>query len=347
MIELGVLIAVTLDAIAFLSIYLIISLSLNLQYGYAGLPNFGISASVAIGAFTVSMIDRLVAMLYSIDPNLDWTTNDWRIVSQINSILCNDPLGAMVIFGLILIAALLAGGAIGLIMTYPAIRLRADYLLIVLIAMSEAVRLIGVNFASIAGGTIGFQVIDPFSWLGDARPIGLILLFSALVALTFLLVQKMTNSPFGRLLRAVRDNETTVISVGKAAVKVKLVVMILGSMLASLAGALFTFYIGTTIPRSYTRNDWTFWPWLMVMVGGKGNNKGVVLGALFVILARRILDYGKYMFAPFLPFDIVWLENILIGTVLIAVIAFKPKGMLSEKPIRIKSLHKDRTQRNL
>lgn len=342
MAELGIVITIILDVAIFSLIYLIISLALNLQYGYVGIPNFGIVISVEIGAFIPCVITRLICMFYSIDSNLNFITDNWSIVSLINSRLYNNPLEAMLVFGLSVIGALLAGVAIGFIATYPVIRLKTDYLLMALIAMSEGVRIIGIYYEPIAGGTAGMAVLDPFCWLGKVRHIGLTLVYLAITVLLFLLLKKMTNSPFGRLLRATRDNETTAISIGKNIVNIKKITMILGSMLASLAGNLFSFYCGATIPSAYTRSDWTFWPWLMVLIGGIGNNTGATCGTIFIIFIRRILIIAKHSFAPFIPFDIVYLENILLGMALIAIIGFKPKGIFPEKPTRTIDVHKRR-----
>jgi branched-chain amino acid transport system permease protein len=344
MVDVSIFANVFLDIVVFALIYLIISLGLNLQYGYAGIPNFGIVASVEVGAVIPPLLTRLIAMVYSIDPNLNFINDNWRIVSQINLRFSNYPLEAMLAFAASVIVALLAGAAIGFIMTYPAIRLKANYLLMALIAMSESIRIIGTYYEPIAGGTAGIGIPDPFIWLDTLRPIGLTMIYLAITVMIFLFVTRMTNSPFGRLLRAVRENEVTVSSVGKKAVNIKMITMVLGSMLASLAGVLVSFYMGATIPTAYTRTDWTFWPWLMVMVGGIGNNLGVVVGVVSIVSITRTVAMTKHYFAPFLPFDVIYLENILLGIALILMIAFRPKGILPEKPIRTVDTDKIRKQ---
>jgi branched-chain amino acid transport system permease protein len=201
--------------------------------------------------------------------------------------------------------------------------------------MAEAIRLIGINYFPLAGGTSGFSIFNPFIWLGDFRRFGFILTYLLIAIGLYVITSRLTNSPFGRLLRANRDSESTAASIGKNPVNVKLTAMIIGSMIATLAGVLFTFYISASVPPAYTRTDWSFWPWLMIMIGGRGNNKGAVVGTVSVVSIRRFAIIGKHSLAGFLLFDVTWLENIILGICLIVMIAFKPKGLLPEKPIGI------------
>jgi branched-chain amino acid transport system permease protein len=339
--ELELLTLFVMDTIVFFAIYLLVTVGLNIQMGYTGLPNFGIVASVAGGAYTVGwFVGRFAMMIYGIE-GMDFIKNNAYIVTQINAKLANDPLTAIMIFSLTMGLVVIVGLALGFITAYPAIRLSGDYLAMTLIAMAEAVRVIGIGFSPIAGGTLGVQVPDPFAWMGKMRYFGVIILILTISIITFLMVQLIINSPFGRLLRAVRDNEVTAKSIGKNVVNVKIKAMILGSILASIAGALYSFYSSATIPAAFTRYDWTFWAWLMMMVGGTGNNIGVLIGTLLVVLVRRLITYYKFSLAAFLPFEPLWLELIGLGLALILIMIFRPQGILAEKPTLIRGVKSD------
>ncbi|MEM3551700.1 MAG: branched-chain amino acid ABC transporter permease [Candidatus Bathyarchaeia archaeon] len=330
-----------MDTALFYAIYLLVSVGLNLQMGYTGLPNFGIVLSVAGGAYTVGwFVGRFAMMIYNIK-GMDFINDNAYLVTQINSKLANDPLTAIIIFLMTIGLVIMVGTALGFITAYPAIRLSGDYLTMTLMAMAEAVRVIGIGYSPIAGGTLGVQVPDLFAWMGKARYFGVITLIFATSIIVFLIVQLITSSPFGRLLRAVRDNEVTAESIGKNVVDVRIKAMILGSIIASLAGALYSFYASAVIPAAFTRYDWTFWAWLIIMVGGAGNNLGVAVGTLLVVLVRRLITFYKFSLAAFLPFEPLWLELIGLGLVLILIMIFRPQGILAEKPTRIRGVKSD------
>jgi len=147
------------------------------------------------------------------------------------------------------------------------------------------------------------------------------------------------TTDYGRLLRAVRDNEVTAECVGKDVVKIRTKVIIIGSVIASLAGGLYSFHLQTVLAAAFRRTDWTFWPWLMVMVGGLSNNIGAAVGTLVVILTtRRIIIYYKHYFEAYIPFEVIWLEQIMLGLALILIMIFRPQGLIPEKPTRVRGL---------
>lgn len=322
---------------AFYSFYLIVSVALNLQFGCAGMPNFGLSLSVAGGAFVVGYFPgRLAMLLYMGGSNLDFINNNTEVLTIINAKLQHDPVAGAAIFGATFALAIVVAAFLGYLAAFPAIRLRADYLVMTLIAMAEAIRVIGNNYPPIAGGTLGVQVPDAFAFFGDFRSIGAAAFCLASATVLFLVTEKLLRSPFGRLLRAIRDEETTAESVSKDKNRIKMTAMILGSVVAALAGVLFALYTNAVVAQAFTRGDWTFWPFLMVLVGGTGNNKGAATGAFFVVLARRTITISKHSFQFLLPFDAVWLEPMLLGATLILVMMFRPQGIIPEKPMKTK-----------
>jgi branched-chain amino acid transport system permease protein len=322
-----------IDLLASFSIYLIISLSLNLEFGYGGVPNFGKVLAVAGGAFVVGSIPgRIIANLINIDKKLDYITNNTLIVDQITNELKNNIPLSFSIFILTIVIAAIVGAILGFIASYPAIRLREDYLGMTLLAMGEILRVIGNNYPPLIGGSLGVRAPDPFAFGGDLRltTVTFIMLFIAIII--FIYVELLVRSPLGRALRAVRDNEIAASALGKYIPMVRMKVLMVGSAIGAIGGALYAFYTSAVIAGTYDRVNWTFWPWTMVLLGGAANNIGVALGTLIFVGARKLIIFYKGFFAPYLPFDVVWLDMLLLGTVLILVLMFKPEGIIPEKP---------------
>jgi len=328
------------DLVIFFAIYLIVALSLNLEYGYGGVPNFGKVLAVAGGAFTVSFFPgRIAAWLFNIHTAeynglADYASVSYHtpIVDDINKMLAKDPTASIAIFFTTLVIAALVGAALGLIASYPAIRLREDYLAIMLLAMGEAILVIGYNYTPIARGNLGAFVPDPFRWAGGERYM-IVLLFIVLVCLLVLFyLERSLRTPLGRMLRAIRDNEAVAESLGKDVTRIRMKTIIIASMIGSIAGALDAFKTGGVISTSYSRTSWTFWPWVMVVIGGAANNTGVILGAFSFTFIRRFIDYFKADLAPFIPFEPYWLELLALGIMLIIIQMYRPQGILPERP---------------
>jgi len=328
------------DLIIFFAIYLIVSLSLNLEYGYGGVPNFGKVLAVAGGAFTVAFFPgRIVAWLFGIGTAefnglIDYATLDYHvtIVDAVNKILVNNPLFSLALFFATLAIAGLIGAVLGFIASYPAIRLREDYLAIMLLAMGEAIGVIGYNYTPIARGTLGALVPDPFRWTGELRYVAVLVFVVGVCLLVLLYLERLVRTPLGRMLRAIRDNEHVAEALGKDVSRTRMKIIIIASMVGAIAGALDAFKAGGVISTMYHRETWTFWPWLIVILGGAANNMGIVVGTFAFTLLRRSIDYFKGYLDPFVPFSVVWLEPLLLGTMLILIQMYRPKGILPEKP---------------
>jgi branched-chain amino acid transport system permease protein len=328
------------DLVAYLSIYLVATISLNFQFGYTGIPNFGLLFSIAIGAYTTgALTGRLAMWYYGIGNGLDYIMDNTKIITMLNARLSNDPLGGIFLLFITILVSMLFSAALGFIASFPAIRLKEDYLLMILIAMGEAVRIIGTNYTPLVGGTLWVSVPNLFAWTGLYSSYVVIILMIITAILTFIFVQVIVTSPFGRLIRAMREDETAIKFLGKDIIKIKIIVMMLGSSLASLSGILFSLYTGSVIASAFTRVDWTFWPWLMLMIGGKGNNIGAFIGTISVISARKLIIFIKHDFEVIFPFSVVWLEQIFLGITLILFIIFRPQGLLPEKPTKIRGIN--------
>jgi branched-chain amino acid transport system permease protein len=329
-----------IDIVIFLSLYAIVTTALNYQYGYTGIPNFGLAFAVAGGAYITGFLPgRLAYMLLLPNSTLDYVKDNPKIMVQINSILEKDPTLSITLLLLTFIAAILVGALLGFIATFPAIRLRADFLMMTLIALAEAVRIIGMNYEPLAGGTLGIRVPRMLDWTGLDATLQNLFLIGGGCILVLVFNWFMLHSPYGRLLRAIRENEDAAIAVGKNVNRIRMEVMIVGSAIAAIAGALSGIYIGNVIPPAYNRIDWTFWPWLMLMLGGPGSEMGALAGTSAIVVIRRLVSIYKHGVQPFIPFDVVWLERMALGIAFLVIMVFKPAGLIPEKPLKMKGLH--------
>lgn len=320
------------------------TLSLNLEYGFGGIPNFGKVLSVAGGAFIAGYLPgRLAVTLLGLGNGFEpllYVSENARLITEVNRVLASSPLFAIGLFVLGLVAAVLFGALLGLILFYPVTKLRAEFLAMVLLAVAELLLLIGRNYPPLVGGTLGVAVPDVFAWAGGDRFV-VATLVSLLVAIfVFFLVQLLTRSPLGRLLRAIRDDENAALAFGKDVTRVRIKAFIVSSSIAALAGALYAFYTASVNTLAYSRVTWTFWPWVMVILGGAANNVGVVLGTFTFVAVRKLIVYYKYSLAPILPFDVVWLDMLLLGFALALILLYRPEGIIPERPIRTLPLSK-------
>src|SRR6266700_6982172 len=322
------------DLGVFFTLYLVVSLSLNLEAGFAGVPNFGKVLFVAAGAaISGSVCGRLAAIILGIDTLGDFTGQTARIMPQVNAVLQNNiPLS----FGLLLLGVLLAlgiGGALGFLSSFPAIRLREDYLGMLLLGSAQLFQIFLGGTRDLVGGSAVIQVPDVFKWaeaLG-VRDIAVFGVFSVFAVLVYVYLERTARSPLGRTLRAVRDNEVASRALGKDDVAIRRNVIIVASAISAMAGALLTFYAGSVGSETWTRYEWTFWIWVMVIMGGAANNAGVALGSFSFLFLFKVVDQVKFYFSGYVPFDVNWLEYLSFASLLILILAFRPGGILPEK----------------
>jgi branched-chain amino acid transport system permease protein len=320
------------DLLALLAVYLIINIGLNIQEGITGIPNFGILFAVAGGAyFTGGLSTRLAVAMLGIHTNLDPIFDNVETLQLVNPILRSHPATAIALLASLLVVGGVAGALMGLISSAPAVRLREDYLAITLLAFGEILNVIGIGFKPLIGGPIGVNVPDVLAWAGQYRFYAgtFVLLLVALAIFAF--AGYLIKTPFGRTLRAIRDNEIVAMSLGKNITQYRTVSILFGSLLCGIAGSLWVLYSGAVTP-TYARFDWTFLPWLMILLGGMGSNRGVFVGTLIFVAVDKLIVYFKYAFVGILPFDIVWLNYLLLGLVTVLVLIYRPEGILPELP---------------
>ncbi len=316
-------------------IYYIVSLSLNIEFGYAGIPNFGKALSVLVGAIAVGgILNRLLMWYFHIGGN--FIEGATAATSAINSIISSNPLVGLGILILSIILAVIIGTVVGALFILPSAKLKEDYLGVTLLAISEVVYLICLFDLDIIGGYYGVSIPDILSFMpGEYRNwafAGIVLIIAFIV---YLFVERLMNTPYGRVLRGMRENEDTIKAFGRSPMMLRIKTMAIGSGIGAIAGVLYVLYTGNIVAQAFTRVEWTFFPFLMVLLGGKGNNKGVALGVLAYVVFKVLLDIYKYNLKYILniPFEPVWLSYMLFGAIMLLILYFKPSGLIPEKPI--------------
>jgi branched-chain amino acid transport system permease protein len=177
----------------------------------------------------------------------------------------------------------------------------------------------------------GEKVPDPFRWAGGLRYEVSALFILGIAFLVLLYLESSVRTPLGRMLRGIRDNEDVAESLGKDVTRIRMKTLIIASAIAAIGGALYAFNTGNMVARAYTRATWTFWPWLIVIIGGAANNMGVTLGTFAYVAFRRFILFYKEQLA-FVPFEVIWLDFLLLGIVLILIQIYRPGGIIPEKP---------------
>lgn len=288
-------------AILFL-IYSIIVLGLNLQYGYTGLVNFGPVVFFAVGGYATAMISAQ-SPFAGIGLGYPW----------------------IVALGVGVLVAALLGAIVGA----TSLRLRDDFLAIVTLATAEIFYTLFVNFRGIFGGNVGLSNIpQPIAALaadGDTTLLATVLLFGGIVAVTFAALSRLTESPYGRVLRAIRADELVTRSVGKPTFSYKMQAFVYGAALAGLAGGLFALYNGAVAP-SYFTIQVTVTVWIGMLLGGAANHRAVLAG-LATIMGLRLLSRFALGVAPVSDTAFASIRLIVIGMILIAIIRYRPAGI--------------------
>ena len=289
----------------------IMALGLNLQWGYTGLFNAGVVGFYAIGAYTHAILITAPRPELIGNLGLPWIVGIF---------------GAMA-------ASAFAAWVIGL----ATIRLRDDYLAIATFGIATTIQLVTLNWDGLTGGAQGLSAIPrPLVGWFDT-PLGFSLwylgLLVAVVATLYWALGRILKSPWGRVLKAIREDETAAIALGKSARSFRLQAFVLGSTLMGLAGALYVSFIGFVSPFDFLP-ILTFQIWAMVIVGGSGNNKGALLGALTVwaIWASSGVLISKLV-PPTYAAQGGAIQVILIGLLLVASLLFRPRGLIGEVPV--------------
>lgn len=299
--------------------YALSAVGLNLQFGYTGLLNFGHVASMAVGAYGLAI---------TVD------------------------LGGPMWLGLIM--GIAASLVLALLLGFPTLRLRADYLAIVTIAAGEILRFIVRSqwAAPLTGGIFGIQrFANPFfamnpipegrygigrlSW--DERSVWVLLVGWGLVILSVLFVAKLIKSPWGRAIRAIREDEDAALSLGKNVFGYKLQSLMIGGAIGALAGMYLAIDQQNVIPDAYIPLL-TFYAFTVVIIGGPGSLTGPVVGTMVFWFLFEFLDgiIGTAVAEGWTgtlvdTTDVGPIKFVLFGIGLMLVMIFRPQGLFGKR----------------
>lgn len=297
--------------------YALAATGLAVHFGYAGLLNFGMAAFMAVGGYGYA-----ISILSFGAP---W----W--------------LGMMI--------GLVAGAAFALVLGIPTLRLRADYLAIATIAAAEVVRLLFLtelftDWTNGAGGLTGyhdgFRAANPFPegiygfgpWVYTQHQLWDRVFGVILLALAILLVWALMRSPWGRVLKGIREDEDAVRSLGKNVFAYKMQALVVGGIIGAAGGIVFVLP-SAVVPGSYS-TSLTFFLWTVLLLGGAATVFGPTLGALlfwvvFAFLGNLLPQMATAGFLPMTPAQAEMIRFVVVGLVLMLIVIFRPQGILGDK----------------
>jgi len=279
-------------------IYGLLALSLNLIWGGAGMVNLGLAGFFAVGAYA--------------------------------SALATTSGGAPIALGWAL--ALLAGGVAGIVVTLSTTRLREDYLAIVTLGFAEVVRLIAANEIWLTRGSDGISGI-PGPWkaiLGANFNAAYLLLVLVIAGAAFVVLRRLDRSPYGRVLRAIRDDAQVAQVAGKKVLRFKVEAFALSAAIAGLAGALYGHFTSYIAPDLFLPLI-TVYIFLAVASGGTGRPAGSLVGAYLVMALLETARFAVELVPSVSAVQRAALKEMLIALVLIVVLRLKPSGVLPER----------------
>ena len=305
------------------SILSLATLGLNLQWGNTGLFNGGVVAFFGAGAYGTIILGGTAQA---------------------------DHLGG---FGLFYPLALLGGVAAAALLAWVVgvltLRLRHDYLAIATFGVAVAFESLMRNTDALSGGAKGMRgferpleslIADPFAYS--------VCFFAFVVALlmaVYWLLERVIGSPFGRLLRAIREDETAAQSLGKSPQKVRLTAFVAGSMIIGLSGGLYATFYAFISPQDILPTL-TFQIWAMLIVGGAGNNRGAIFGTFLIWAAWTSSGWLLSRIAPIeTQLYTGSIQFVFIGMIIVGMLLWRPQGLFPEKLLVSQSRH-DATPEN-
>lgn len=271
-------------------IYVILTLSLNLVVGYTGLAALGHAGFSCVGAYASS----LLALNYGVSP--------W--------------------IGLLVGACVAA--ILGVFIGAPSLRLKGDYLAIATFGLGVIVYSVAKNWMSVTRGPMGLPGIPGFSFFGIqlSSVWTYLILVAFFVFLTYFIIRRVVKSPFGRILRGIREDEVATLAMGKDVNKHKIMVFVIGAFFAGIAGSLYAHYITFIDPSSFTVME-SIAILLMVVFGGMGSLGGSFVGAAILVIFPELLRFLGMPSSVAAP-----LRQMIYGLLLIVLMLYRPQGIL-------------------
>ena len=313
--EIGGIVAYLVALAVTAGIYAVFCLGLNIQWGYTGLFNIGIAGFFCIGAYMSALI------------TLPAPTGVYaKYVHQLFG------LDLPFIFGLL--GAAVMCGIIAFLIGIPTLRLGEEYLAISTLGIAVTFRLVFNNEKWLANGARGLTGLpQPLQELVDPQYYNYIYLVIIVIvlAIIYLLIERAIRSPWGRVLRAIREDEVSAGMSGKDIVHFKMQSLVFGAMVMGVGGALFAHSLKAVSPEMFTPLYGTFIIWVMLVAGGSGNNKGAILGAYVI----WFIWIGTQFLTNLLPLALKarapYIRFLIIGILLELILIYRPQGLLGEE----------------
>ncbi|MHB8395198.1 MAG: branched-chain amino acid ABC transporter permease [Candidatus Dormibacteria bacterium] len=304
--------------VIYFGVDLLAGIALNLQFGYAGVVNFGFIVFQAAGAY--------VAAVVVLGPSGGVASFQQYI------------LGSRLPFPLDLVAAAVAGAVVSLVIgLFSLRRMRRDYQAAVLLIVSLiAIQVVSADVPLFNGSNGLTGVAWPLGQILGVTATGAPLIYAAwtlvIAAIVFVAVYWLSKSPWGRSLRAMRDHEDAASAMGLNITALRLQVFVLGGAIAGLSGGLLVEYIGAWSPGAWGYAE-TFVIFTAIFVGGVGNYRGVIIGVLLVPVI--FLELPRFLPAVGYPGLIDSLQWVTIGLAWMLCLLFRPRGILPEKRMKV------------
>jgi len=287
-------------------IYAILTLGLNVQWGFTGLFNAGIAGFFGIGAYVTALLTTAPSARH---------IGGWEVP-----------------YVLAFAAAMVVSGIIAYAVGKVCLRLRSDYLAIATIGIAENFRLILKNETWATNGPRGVSDIPkPFESLPEPwNHISFLLMVLAIVFVIYLLLEVARKSPWGRVMTAIRENETSAKAAGKNVETYRMEGFVIGCMIMALAGAMMAHYLKFVDPNATDPLLATFIVWVMLIVGGSANNKGAILGAFLMWAVWSASEILTSRLPDELAIRTAYIRIFLIGLALQFFLQRYPQGILPE-----------------
>ncbi|MFB6122858.1 MAG: branched-chain amino acid ABC transporter permease [Haloferacaceae archaeon] len=299
-------------------IYALLALGLNVHYGYTGLLNFGHVAFFAAGAFTSAILTMPPP-----GPEAEYVLG------------LGLPMPAALPVSLL--AAAVVGGVLATCIGLTSVRLGSHYLAVATFALAGIFEDVLVNEEWLTRGTFGLNSVPKAgrSMLGaDLWQVSYFAFALLLTGLVYLVVERLIDAPFGRLLKGIREEEQAAGMLGKNTDRVKLKSFAIGGMIAGLAGGVYAHYIGSVVAVTFVSLV-TFLVWVALLMGGAGSNRGAIVGAFLLVAFRegtRLSAVNDFVVSA-VPFEasatlVPSLRFVIIGLLLVLVVRYRPAGLL-------------------
>jgi branched-chain amino acid transport system permease protein len=287
----------TIFVLTIAGIYALLAQSLMLSWGMGGIVNLGLAGFFAIGAYASAMLSM------------------W---------------GGVPIPIAVLLAMLVAALA-GLAVTFSTLRLRDDYLAIITLGFAEVLRIVANNEVGLTGGADGIAGIsgglDRAGGLTYA--LGWLAIVSSVALVNLWVLRRLAAAPWGRALRAVRDDAVVAAVAGKPVIRIKAQTFAISTAMAGLAGALFGHY-GSYVAPDMFQPLITIYIFLAVTLGGNARPAGAVLGAYVLVILLELTRFGAERVAGISPLQGAAMREITIAVVLLVLMRVRPSGLLPE-----------------